>query len=298
MIAAVALLLGQAAAGSSARTDQSSPTVVVTGRRPDQAKAVRRMTAKIAPLGGASKPLARFTAPICPAVDGLPQAMDERFAARMRSAAAAAGIAVDKPGCLPNITVLFVPNGQQVVQALHRHRPEMFGALEPAQVRRIAADGGPVHLWSFTELKSRDDDRPRQGTTVAGKDAPELQVRNASIIESPTRIVVDGIIVLIDQQASVGKTIDQLADYTVMRTLAQARPIGSAAAEATILRLFDAGVPAPHGLTDFDAAYLRAYYRGQATMLPMGKVASMARAISKSLSQTVTSSEDPPPAGR
>ena len=296
MIALAALaLVGQAAPARPAPADQT-PTVVVTGRRPDQAKAIRHMTARIAPLGDATQPLARFTAPVCPQVDGLPRALTDRFAARMREDARAAGLTVEKPGCSPNITVLFVPNGQQVVQALRKSHSEMFGALEPAQVRRIAADGGPVHLWSFTELRSRDDDKPRQGTTVAGKDAAELQVRNASIIEAPTRIVVDGMIVLIDQQASVGKTIDQLADYTVMRTLAQARPIGSDAAEPTILRLFDAGEPPPRGLTAFDAAYLKAYYRGQPTMLPTGKVAAMARAINKSLSQAVATTEPAPKA--
>lgn len=275
---------------------QNGPTVTVTGRSPNQAKAVRRMTAKIAPLGDVSQPLARFTAPVCPQVDGLPKALDDRFAERMRSDARTAGLTVDKPGCVPNITILFVPNGQEVVQALHKTHAEIFGTLEPAQVRRIAADSGPIHLWSFTELRSRDDDQLRQGTTVPGKDAPELQVREASIIVAPTRIVVDGMIVLIDQQASVGKSIDQLADYTVMRTLAQARPIGSAAAEPTILRLFDSQEAPPRGLTEFDAAYLKAYYHGQPTALPTGKIAAMARSISKTLTQAVASTDDAKPA--
>lgn len=250
------------------------------------------MIAKIAPLGDATQPLARFTAPICPQADGLPKVLDERFAERMRSDARTAGLFIDKPGCVPNITVLFVPDGREVVQALHKTHPEMFGTLEPAQIRRVAADKGPVHLWSFTELRSRDNDNARQGTTLGSNDAPELQVRDASILSAPTRVVVDGTIVLIDQQASVGKSIDQLADYTVMRTLAQAQPIGSDAAEPTILRLFDAGEAPPRGLTEFDTAFLKAYYRGQPTALPTGKVASMARSISKSLTQAVATSTD------
>ena len=289
---AVALFLLLQAATHGAPSDQATPTVVVTGRRPDEAKAIRRMTARVAALGDFRKPLARFTAPICPGVDGLPRAMNERFAARMRSDAAAAGITVDKAGCSPNVTVLFVPNGQEVVRALRKGRYDMFGSMEPADIRRLAADDGPVHLWSFTEERSRDDVRARQGTTVPGSTARELQVRSASIIEAPTRVVVDGMIVLIDQQASVGKTLDQLADYTVMRTLAQARPIGAAATEPTILRLFDAGITPPRALTPFDAAYLKTYYHGQPTMLPISRVGMMARAIGKSLAATVTTTDE------
>ena len=40
--------------------DQTSPTVVVTGRRTSRAKALRHMTSAVTPVVDASRPLARF----------------------------------------------------------------------------------------------------------------------------------------------------------------------------------------------------------------------------------------------
>ncbi|WP_425229700.1 hypothetical protein [Sphingomonas sp.] len=281
------LLLVQAGTAQAAAHD-----VTVTARRPDHDRAVQHMTATIAPLGDASQPLPRFAAPICPEAAGLPPAIAVRFAGRMRQGARAAGLRVDEVGCAPNITVVFVPNGQSVVRALKRSNPAMFGGLEPYQVRRLAADSGPVHAWSFTEVMSRDDDRPRVGTST-GLQAPELQVRSASILSSPIRIVVDGAVLLIDQGAAEGKTITQLADYATMRLLASARPVGDAASEPTILRLFDrAGTPAA-GLTPFDTTYLRALYRGEPTDFATTRISTMARQINRDLARAVAGTPAP-----
>lgn len=263
------------------------PTVVVTGRRPDHAKAVRHLTATVTPVHDATEPLARFAAPVCPEAAGLPDAYARAFAERMRADASAAGVRVDAAGCAPNVTVLFVPNGQAVVKQLRHARPLMFDGLESAQLGRLAGDPGPVHLWSFTELRSRDDDRPQVGTTT-GRDAPELQVREASIINTPIRVVVAGAIMLVDQGAAEGKTLNQLADYATMRVLAQARPVGADAAEPTVLSMFDRGGTPPVQLTAFDRAYLKALYRNQPTMRSIGATAAMARQINRDLARAVT----------
>ena len=176
---------------------------------------------------------------------------------------------------------MFVPNGRDMVREMRKRRPYMFGGLEKAELDRLAADTGPAHGWTATELRSRDDDRLREGTML--QDVPEIEVREASIIELATRSAITASVLLIDQDAAVGKTVNQLADYSAMRTLAKVRAKG--ATGDTILTLFDArpadAPPAPRGLTGFDAGYLKALYHGPATSRASSKVGQIARDINR-----------------
>ena len=283
----IAALLLAAVQQQAAPPTASSPTVVVTGRRGRQDKAVRHMTTAIAPVNDADQPLARFTAPLCPQVEGLTPAMNRAFAARMRADARQVGVGADREGCEPNATVMIVGNGQAVIREMQRAGAAAFGDLGPEDIRRLANDPAPAHLWSITVVRSRDGDEVRGGTLI---------VRNASILQATTRTDVAASVLLIDQAASVGKSVNQLADYAAMRILASARPVGTAAAEATILRLLDAGEAAPpRGLTPFDLAYLKALYHGSALERPQAKIAMIARAINKSLAKAAATSVEPPP---
>ena len=275
----------QVSAQAQATTvDQTSPTVVVTGRRTSRAKALRHMTSAVTPVVDASRPLARFQAPVCPQVDGLTTELNRAFADRIRADARLAGLEASGTGCSPNLTVLIVPDGQAVVRELHRTRSAVFGQLDPVTIRRLAAQPGPAHLWTVTEVRSRDGDRIRGGGG-GSDDIGVLNVRNASILQAVTRTDVNGTVLLLDQPATVGKTINQLADYAAMRTIAQTRPVGGAASEPTILTLFDGGVVPPRALTTFDTAYLQALYHGSAEYRPVTQVGIMNRAINKSVSR-------------
>ena len=280
----LALAVQMAPPAQAAPADQTTPTVVVTGRRRDQDKALRHMTSAITPVVDAGQPLARFQTPICPQVDGLTPALNKAFADRIRADAKIAGLEADGATCTPNLTVLIVPNGQAVVRELHRRHSAVFGTLDPVTIRRLAADTGPAHLWTITEVRSRDGDRIQGGG--GGDDVGVLNVRNASILQAVTRTDVDGTVLLLDQPATVGKTINQLADYAAMRTIAQTRPVGAAASEPTILKLLDGdGTEPPRELTAFDTAYLSALYHGSAEYRPITQAGIMNRAIRKSLSR-------------
>ena len=130
--------------------DQTSPTVVVTGRRTSRAKALRHMTSAVTPVVDASRPLARFQAPVCPQVDGLTAELNRAFADRIRADARIAGLETSGTGCSPNLTVLIVPDGQAVVRELHRTRSTVFGQLDPVTIHRLVAQPGPAHLWTVT----------------------------------------------------------------------------------------------------------------------------------------------------
>lgn len=250
--------------------------VIVTARKPPERKVVEHLTRAITVIDPDDR-IARFPDAVCPLVDGMPAAFAARMVARLREDAAAAAIPVAKPGCQPNIIVMFVPNGHDTVREIQRTRPYMFGDLEKGEIDRMIADTGPAHGWIATELRSRDNDRLRTGTMR--EDVQEIEVREASIIETATRQVITASILLIDQDAAVGKTLNQLADYAAMRTLAKVRVKG--ASGDTILTLFDAPAgEAPHELTGFDAGYLKALYHGPTMLRGSTKVGEMAREIS------------------
>lgn len=254
----------------------TSATIVVTGRRLPAKKEVEHLTHAITPTVDASQPLARFPDAVCPASEGMPLDYDARLAARMRDDATAAGIPVDKPGCRPNVIVMVVPSGQAVVRELRRTRGYMFGQMEPHEISAMVNDAGPVHGWTVTQIRSRDGDTERAGTMM--QDVPELQVREASIIESATRQDINASVLLIDVDAVIGKTVNQIADYAAMRTLGHTRP---AAGGDTIMTLFAPGDSAdrPRELTGFDTAYLKALYHGPSTTRAMLKMNQIARAI-------------------
>lgn len=293
LLPALALAIQVQGQAQASPAGQTEATVTVTGRRPDGGKALRHMTSAVTPVGDAAVPLARYQTPICPQVDGLPAALNKAFADRLRADAKIAGLDADREGCTPNLTVLIVPNGQAVVRELHRTHSAVFGDLEPATIRRLEADPGPAHLWSVTEVRSRDGDRVR----TDGNSPGTLNVRSASILQAVTRTDVNGTVLLLDQPATLGKTINQLADYAAMRTLAQTRPLDAAAAEPTILTLLDSGGgEPPRALTPFDIAYLKARYHGQAEYRAMTGMGIMKREIAKSLARGTDADprSDPP----
>ncbi|WP_375380994.1 hypothetical protein [uncultured Sphingomonas sp.] len=268
---------------ASSAPPASSSTVVVTARRLPPAKMVEHLTHAVTQSADASEALARFPDMVCPSSEGMPLDYDARIVARIRADAAAAAIGVDKPGCHPNVIVMVVPNGQAVVRALRRTQSYIFGDMEPHQIAEMAADAGPVHAWTVTRRRSRDADTERVGTMM--QDVPEIQVRDASIILAATRLDMTASVLLIDVDAVIGKTVNQIADYAAMRTLAPTRPAGtghhSANPDDTILGLFAPGDPAgrPRGLTGFDAGYLKALYHGPATERGMAKMGQMVRSI-------------------
>ncbi|WP_174285875.1 hypothetical protein [Sphingomonas bacterium] len=289
LAAAVIGLSGEAIAG---QTQPQSPSrgadIVVTGQRPSTKAEIRHLTSQVMAIRDATEAVARFDGPVCPTAIGMAQEFDDRLARRIADDAREVGIAVGNDGCRPNITIVFIDNGQALVREIRRSHADLFGDMEPHAIKRLADDPGPIHGWTITETTSRDGDKLRVGTTT-GVRAPELQVRNASIIALTTKRNILATILIVDIPAAIGKGLDQIADYATMRTLAETRsPMSDKAAGDTILRLFQQGdrLPPP-GLTAFDRNYLHALYLGQGTEAPFAKANEIADRINKALSGSI-----------
>lgn len=285
-LAGLALLLAaapssaQAQDAPSTQQDAASPgdAIVVEGRAlPEEAK-IRALARAISPRLGYDQPLSRFTDPVCFATGGLPRGVLETIGLRLADDAHEAGVRLAGDGCQPNILVLFVDDGHADLKTLVKRRPGLFGDRSPSEIRAIMDEPGPVHVWSASEIRSRDGDR----LSPNGNGPPTLKVPTATRIGLPVRSDLLSTVVLIDRKALMGLSLQQIADYTAMRSLASIRPKGATGGD-TILALFDPGTATkPDAMTAFDRGYLKGLYQGSGTERGPTKVAMIAGSIVKS----------------
>jgi len=270
--------IAQQAAPAAAPAPASPPagdTVVVTGRTVPNAAKVRALARAITPAVGWDEPLARFTDPVCFGTTGLPRPMLEALGARLADNAVAAGVPLAGDGCRANILLMVVDDGHATLKELLRKKPWLFAGLELSEIRAIIDEPGPAHVWTSSEIRSRDGDRAFVDTNGVS----HLSVPIASRVVLPTRRDILASIILIDRKAVIGRSLNQLADYAAMRTLATVRPKGATGGD-TILTLFDPGTAAPPAaMTGFDRGYLKALYEGAGNLRINTKIGQITREV-------------------
>lgn len=212
--------------------------------------------------------LASFRAPVCPAVFGLPREYGDRVVRRIRAVAAQSGMDVAAPGCTPNVSLMLVNNSRRAIEQMQRLNPALFNGLAPGEYQRLTRGDSPVRAWSLTEVRNEDGNdlapgsAEEMGTGNGGPNAHSvLRVTSASIITVPTERVITQSIIVMDEGATVGKTLNQIADYAAMRAIAGVRPGAAGGEGGSILSLFEPGLAAPRSLSSLDLAYLRALQR-------------------------------------
>lgn len=254
---------------------QAGDTVVVTGRTVPNAATVRALARAITPAVGWDEPLARFTDPVCFGTTGLPRPMLEALGARLADDAVAAGVPLAGDGCRANILLMVVDDGHAALKLLLRKKPWLFAGLELSEIRAIIDEPGPAHVWTSSEIRSRDGDR----AFVDSNGISYLSVPIASRAVLPTRRDILASIILIDRKAVIGRSLNQIADYAAMRTLATVRPKGATGGD-TILTLFDPGTAAPPAaMTGFDRGYLKALYEGAGNLRVNSKIGQITREV-------------------
>lgn len=175
------------------------------------------------------------------------------------------------------------------MKRLLKRRPGLFGNMELSAIRAVIDEPGPVHAWTVSEVRSRDGDRLYLGAN----NIPTLNVPIASRIVLPTRRDMLTSLILIDRKAVLGRSLQQIADYVAMRTLAAVRPKGATGGD-TILTLFDPDAAAPPAaMTPFDRGYLKAVYEGSGNQRSVTKVGEIARSIAKDAGSTPRGTSHP-----
>lgn len=278
-VAAVSMAIASstvaAQSASSSKPGVTDNSIVVEGRPLSGKAKIQALVRSISPRLSYDQPFARFKDPVCFATVGLPGPMLRSIGYRLAQDAQAAGVRLAGDGCNPNILVMFVDDSAAQLQTLLREAPELFSGLEPQELRAISDEPDPVRVWSISAIRSRD------GNRLSAGEPPILKIDLATFIGLAIRRDMTSTIMLIDRSATLGFSVQQVADYAAMRTLAMIRPKPSLAGD-TILTLFQPATLPPSGMTGFDRGYLKAWYAGTANERGSTKLTMIVRSIVKS----------------
>ena len=238
--------------------------IIVTGERAEQAERAAAQARAITLRPSGNNPLPRRYAPLCLKLFGIDAAYGSAIADRIHHNVLALGQTVGGSDCQPNTWIGFVRDSRAAVEQLRRDEPELFSSLKSFEIDRIFRGSGGAQLWNVTEIRNRDG-RP-MAVAVDGKTGAEYKtnaIYQTGRLTSPIRSDINGTILLFDSGQANGLSVQQLADYATFRILASVQDFAELPEEGiiSILTLFAEGATRPDGLTDFDWAYLAAYYR-------------------------------------
>ena len=229
-------------------------------------------------------------------VRGLPDEHNGEMVKRMRRVANAAKIKVKKEECRPNIAVLVVHNPQKMMEELRENYPRIFGLMSLPDRDRLVAGPGPTYAWQDVELRSA-------GGMSAGVLSAQLQLEGthnipfagtvaaqgyegpASRYGKPMRADMNLSVLLIDIEKTRGVDIRQLADYSLVRLVANTSDKAEMPQD-TILTLFsdrEQDIEPAQSVTVWDFAMLKSLYKSKADQPSARQRNSMARYFEKEL---------------
>lgn len=261
---------------------QSAPTqgapvqledVTVTGRPLDQM--IRNFVAEVAEPN-ARRGLARWNGDVCVGVVNLRAEAAQFLADRVSTVAEDLGLNPGRSGCTPNLLVVATSDAGELTRTLVQERRRAFRMGGSGMDRGGAAladfqeTDRPVRWWQMSlpvdaESGTRAVRIPGecQGACQSPLDyAPQVDVFAASRLHTQ---IVDNIvrtIVIVDVEKVSHLSIQQLADYVAMVSLAQIDPDADTSAYASILNVID-DPEVTGSLTNWDLAYLEGLYQSE-----------------------------------
>lgn len=249
--------------GAPAAAEAAPGDIVVRGQAEAPTRSdISRQARSIAPAQNMYRlPLARFEDRLCPGVAGLAPEYAGLMVGRIRAKAEELKMWMgEEEKCSPNFIVAFVDDGQKFLNTIAETQVTAFKSMRLADMRALLAETGPVRVWMQTATRTRDGMPIPEGEGLANPPVVQMAMAHSKIYLS-TREDITSVMVLFDKAQMVGKSLDQLADYAIMRGIAQTRPPESdGTAMDTILTLFDPAGSPPLELTSFDNAYLASLY--------------------------------------
>jgi hypothetical protein len=268
------LLTGVAVAeqATAPETKSSLSTITVEGRREAVERQVKSFVSAIAvaPIG---ESLARWRAPICPLVAGLPRDHGEFILNRFSQIAQAAGAPLAPEHCRGNFYVVVTADPSGLLNAWSKRETRMFGDAGLLKIRAFINATSPIRVWYNADLDAADGlplsaDSPAMsvtGTTTGSQSAFAGIPNNTRALGF--RLAHDevrdlsSVVVLVDSRSARGISFGQLADYVAIAGLAQIRLDANIGTAPTILHLFTASASsASPGLSPWDEAFLKALY--------------------------------------
>ena len=270
MIKALTLSAALAAAAAialpaSAATDDDTAgqTVTVTGRT----KAVNTVLKTVLRPSGIDQ-LGRYEVPVCPGISGAPKGTTDTLLRLIRENAQANGVRLEPAGCKPNALALFVTTPDELVTGLKKKAPGYFGLISGPDFKRLSSGNAPIRSWHVIETTGRNGEALGDFDGMNGEPGSGYAkvVKNAAatrVYENTRQDILLGFAV-IDSRATVGKTLQQLADIISMHLfLDLGQDASKTAGRGSILSLFEpreGDEAPPPGMSSFDKGVLAGTY--------------------------------------
>jgi hypothetical protein len=242
-----------------AKTAAPPEAVVVTGVRPSREErdkivwnfvyAHAKATAKI-------DQLARWTHPVCPAVQNLPAAYATFITNRIKAVAKSVGAPVADT-CRTDIEIVFTADPQAFIDGVAEKNPKMLGYHFVHDLKAIATVTRPVQAWYVTATSNRIKTAVDDPYHAAPSGTPGSRLSRGELS------VFDNILIVLDAKKMAGYPVGPLADYLAMLSLSEAEAPNDCAQLPSILDLMSstcADSQKPDSLTAADKTYLEGLY--------------------------------------
>jgi hypothetical protein len=288
-LAATFLAAALPAAAQDAAPPAGEQDIVVTGRVEAREEQIREFVDAFTRKPGQDQ-LSRFEFAICPATYGIGAEASQSVVARLRRIAKALDIPVGKPNCTPNVLVMVTADKKVLIETIEKKYSQLLGEMPARKVREMANAPGSAAAW---QVQGPPLDADGAEITEGGASGVRVNrtFRQTSRMTPAARPQLLGAVVIVEQEALIGMTATQLADYAAMRTLAATDPARlPAGAPQTILTILDApdSAEVPLSMTQWDVAFLKALYAA-----PTGLYAGAERsAIRKQMEKALQSGEE------
>lgn len=262
LVALVSLAAALAGASQAQDPPVSLPDLTVSAPQ-GTVREARRFVEEMSTAPTHALSLATWMTPICVTTVNLREPVAAEITARIEARARAVGVAVQPPGCSPNITLLATSDGRATATDLVAAYHDRFIASKgPTQgdeqdLRRFADAEVAVRWWTISALM--DERSHKILVPIWGAPAHVIDTTGDPFFGQNRREGLLTTLVILDLSRTNGVTDEALGDYLAMVVLANIDPEARAGSYPTILNLWDGGA-VPSGLTRWDRAYLTALY--------------------------------------
>lgn len=250
--------------------------------------------------------VARRSTPICIGIDNAPESLSEPIRRRILANLAALGIETAAPGCRANAVIVFHPDAHAFVNWLARKDGgTAFSAFYRPEKRRLIDPVRQAYAWHHIPAEAQRLRNSEQAPGGLGGDAigfppVSMDTTRGRIMTATTAAESTYSFAVIDSDAIVGLTHDQVADWLTMQMLVETRPqdgdtdaSDAGAGASSILGLFTAtghNPAAPPELSRLDRAILAQIYGGTSNFL---KGAIRQGAARRLLAETAAAEAEP-----
>lgn len=212
--------------------------------------------------------LIRWNGPVCPLVAGLTRDLGEFVLRRISQAAADARAPLAGTVCHPNLYVVATKHPGQLLKTWRTRDKLMYDPGPGVQlVNDFVQSRQPIRVWYNTDLGCAGNPQITAGAAsytgfgppgvappICANDIPDATLLGHPIIRSITSAIV-----VVDLRQTGNVTVQQMADYVALISLADVRQSADPVPVASILRLFGHATP-PQGLSAWDQALLYSLY--------------------------------------